>query len=357
MSCPDSEPFCPFDCSSLANCQGRMGPDHNQPFIQWRCPTDANGAPGQLVSMRMTATGDPGDNLSCVTTPVCTTGNAIVVFQSGNLPFPGQAGRCADNGGGDAVVSCATNDGIQGFVGNAANRIDSLSLICRDGTTVATPSQGVGGNAVPPQTAPSSHYITGVRGDTDGDDDDRVTDLVFTAEPLTNFCRGTNLTSARCQSFCRSNPGQCDTALIQFCGDSNNFTQAVCGCALPDSQYPIKQLNQETGLSIPTACDARCQGVQAIPLTNTGQCTVGTICVQNDIDITTVNTSVGAGITLQQNCGPTGPIGGGGTGIDSTLLFFILAGGLLLLIVVLVIAVLLSGTSRRSAERRIVASL
>lgn len=360
MSCPDNDFFCAPNCGSLQNCEARMGQNHNRPFISWICPNDANGAPGQMVSARFTAAGGASDILSCVTTPMCTTGAAAIAFQSPGIAHPGQAGSCADNGGGDAVASCAANGGIQGFLGAAGSRIDNLSLVCADGTQVATVSQGPGGTVnVPPQTAPSTHYLVGLRGDTDGDDDDRVTDLTFQYQPLTNFCRGTNLTDPRCISFCKNHPGECDANLLAFCANSANFDNPVCGCALPSSQYPISALNIQTGLGIPIACDGRCQGTSSIPLVNTGTCNVGAICVQNDIDISAVSSTIGSGITLEQNCGGTGPIGGGGSGlnIDTTLLFFIAAGALLLFIVVLVLAILLSGASKRSSERRLAAAL
>lgn len=342
-----------FDCPGFTQCTGRLGPTFGGPTITWSCPTDVSGAKGVL--QKITTGGDP-DILSCVENAVCSTGNGLVTVINGPMSHPNQAGDCSGNTPNGTVVSdCSTNGGIQGFTGRVGSRIDDITFICRDGTQKhSNTGGGSGGTIVPPLNCPSTHFASKISAEGAGDGGDRAVAVTLTCDPLTNFCKGNNLLTQQCFDFCRQNLGQCDVALIDFCSDSANFDQPICGCALPDSEYAINQLKNQ-GISIPIACDKRCQGTGVIPLANTGQCNIGTVCIQSDIDITAVQSEIGNGITLQQNCTSGGTASGGiaGINIDPTVLFFIISFFLIFLIVVLVVAILLSGSSRRSSERRL----
>ena len=342
-----------FDCSGLTECSGRLGPLFvGEPIITWTCPVDVAGAKGALQSITTGAANN--GRLGCVENAVCSSGNGLITVSGGSLPHPNQAGDCsAGNTPATVVSDCSANGGIQGFTGRVGSEIDDLTFICRDGTPQHSNTTSVGGTTVPPLNCPQTHFASKISSQTDSGS--FAVGITLTCDPLTDFCKGTNLLTQECFDFCRQNVGQCDVALIDYCSDSANFTAPVCGCALPASEYAINQL-KSAGISIPIACDKRCQGTSVIPLANTGTCNVGTVCIQSSIDITAVQSQIGNGITLQQNCSSGGSSSGSGSGalsVNSTTLFFVIAALIVIIIVVLIIAVLLSSASRRSSERKL----
>jgi hypothetical protein len=126
---------------------------------------------------------------------------------------------------------------------------------------------------------------------------------------MTLYCTGNNLQSNECRQFCKKNPGKCDQALISYCADPKNFSVPACGCAMPNSQYPIIQALTPEGLGVPITCDQRC-GINndAIRLINQQQdCTIGTICVANLSDVNVIGSQLQKGITINQNCGNVKP--------------------------------------------------
>ena len=123
---------------------------------------------------------------------------------------------------------------------------------------------------------------------------------------MTTYCAGNNLQTDQCQQFCKANPGKCDQALQSYCLIPANFTQGVCGCALPANQYLLSSLKTPDGEAIPISCDQRC-GVndQAIRLQGQPDCEIGSICVADltDVTINLLQSQIQSGITINQNCG------------------------------------------------------
>ena len=128
----------------------------------------------------------------------------------------------------------------------------------------------------------------------------------MTSVPLSQICVGDALSTDMCTTYCGNNPGVCEAALNDFCGTPANFALPLCGCHLPASQYPLLNIKTLNNQAIPVSCDKRCQDPKAIPKQGISACAIGVVCIQSGIDITAVQSTVGGGITLSQNCGNTG---------------------------------------------------
>lgn len=136
-----------------------------------------------------------------------------------------------------------------------------------------------------------------------------------------NYCTGANLLTQDCQNWCKNpnNIGKCDIALRNYCGQ---FTYAnappVCGCALDNSQYPLKNsaVQTDTGATVPTKCDRKCDSDDAVKLAGQQDCQIGAVCIISNVDISLVQSSVLGSIEVKTECG-----GGGGSSNDLISLF------------------------------------
>nr|WRK65189.1 transmembrane domain containing protein [Marseillevirus futianmevirus] len=105
---------------------------------------------------------------------------------------------------------------------------------------------------------------------------------------------------------CKLFPGSCSSFLSGFCQalSREDMTQGqvyadVCGCYMPESQYPFSD-------KVPRPCDPICNLPNAIPFATPGsdseeRCT-DTVCILDNISIDVKNSS-GGKIALNQLCG------------------------------------------------------
>lgn len=123
---------------------------------------------------------------------------------------------------------------------------------------------------------------------------------------MTSYCKDKKLSTPECGQFCRNNPGKCDDALKQFCSKSENITDPVCGCALPDKYYILKTEGITTpgGVDVPISCDRRCgTNKDAVRLLGQQDCKINAICVVNLRDVKFVEGQLNPNIEIRQNCG------------------------------------------------------
>lgn len=303
-----------------------------------------------------------GTYITQLTTGECTTCGAPLVgclqqvrCSDGSLLI-GSAGNCttATN---QTVADCSgLKKGIAGFGGRSGSAMDQLRVICGNGDTAATPPFNNGGNQFQTRTCPTqTHRMSTLRVRSAGGLDDRVVDMEATCNPLQNICIGSALNDPACFEFCNTNAGACDSELLAYCSDPTNFGKPVCGCAKPSSQYAtLNLISQSSGIALPVACAAECASALAIRTATSGTCSVGTVCVQNDINITAVQSQLGGGITLTQNCGGTGTGGTTSSFFTSTAFYIILAIIVLLLIAIIVTILVYQNNKnkRLEADRR-----
>jgi hypothetical protein len=273
-------------------------------------------------------------------------------------------GNCPPNSGDEPnaqVQSCAGSSppGVEGFMGRSGEAYDSITTICNDGTALPAPMNfSSGGSPFGPFACPiSTHRLTEITASTGCSGTAPgacVTSMSMTCSPLEAVCSGeTLLTDPYCYDYCSSNIGACDAQLQAICANSANYDLAICGCALPSSQYPLLNLNTSNGVSIPIACDKRCQASGSIPLAKTGTCNIGVVCVQSDINITAIQSTVGQGITLSQNCGSStanNSTSSVTSFITSTAGIIIIAVVLLIIILVIVLLVVSSRNARKKRD-------
>lgn len=160
-------------------------------------------------------------------------------------------------------------------------------------------------------------------------------------------CVGDKLNSKQCISYCQKNPGKCDTELTKYCANPVNYGLEICGCALPFDQYFFNTLKIEKGVTIPTACDIRCNQPNAIRLDEQQNCDIDAICVLdiNSAQKETLKQEFGdAKITINQNCG-SGPHPTIPTNNKKWYLFGII---IIVIIIIIIIIVIVYHNSHKS---------
>src|SRR5574338_434775 len=263
----------------------------SDPETSWACPQGAYIT--HLTSGECTTCGNP--LVGCIEQVRCSDGSLLI----------GTAGDCTTDTN-PIISDCSgLKKGIAGFGGRSGSNFDKMTVICGNGDTAASPVFNNDGSQFQTQTCPSpTHRMSAIRARS-ANSSSRVKDLEATCNPLQNICVGATLNDPACFEFCNINVGACASAL-----------------------------------SIRTA--------------TSGICNVGTICVQNDIDITVVQSQLGGGITLTQNCGG---VGGGGTtsSFFTSPAFYIILGIIVLLLIAIIIIILVvqnNKNKRLEAERR-----
>jgi preprotein translocase subunit SecG len=335
--------FQPLNCVSVSGtCQALFTPQHSGLNTVFSAPA------GRLIT-KLTLGQD-----SCAMLPGCPNVIGCVenVKDSSGATIAGTAGDCSSNAINLTVADCSAHGGIAGFEVVSGSRYNVIQPVCFDGSFTAIPSpSSVGGNALPQQLCPSgTHYLSSFSLNTQGSD---VTSLTMTCSPLSQFCIGDNLNTPGCQAYCNSNVGLCDAAAHAYCSQTANFDKGVCGCALPDSQYPLIALNNSANTSIPIACDSRCQSTASIHLSNTGTCNVGTICVQASVDVTSVQSSIGKGITISQSCGNSSGGGAGGTSFFTSTTGIIVIVAIVLVLIVIIVIIFIATSSGKKKNQAI----
>jgi preprotein translocase subunit SecG len=335
----------PLNCTSISSaCTAIFHPTHNGVMSTWTAP------PGRLIT-KLTLGQD-----GCGSFPGCPNVIGCIenVTDSSGVVIPGgTAGNCGPNAIHLTVADCSAHGGLNGFNVISGSDYDVVQPICVDGFSTATPSPpSTGGSQqIPPQTCPiATHYLSQITANTNGND---ISSLTMTCSPLSQFCIGDNLNTPGCQAYCNSNVGLCDAAAHAYCSQTANFDKGVCGCALPDSQYPLIALNNSANTSIPIACDSRCQSTASIHLSNTGTCNVGTICVQSDLNISAVQSSVGKGINISQSCGNSSGGGAGGTSFFTSTTGILVIVGLVVAIIIIIIVIFIATSSGKKKNQAI----
>src|SRR5574338_71152 len=313
----------------------------SDPETSWACPQGAYIT--HLTSGECTTCGNP--LVGCIEQVRCSDGSLLI----------GTAGDCTTDTN-PIISDCSgLKKGIAGFGGRSGSNFDKMTVICGNGDTAASPVFNNDGSQFQTQTCPSpTHRMSAIRARS-ANSSSRVKYLEATCNPLQNICVGATLNDPACFEFCNINVGACDSALLSYCSDPTNYGKPICGCAKPASQYAtLNLISQSSGIALPVACDAACASALSIRTATSGICNVGTICVQNDIDITVVQSQLGGGITLTQNCGG---VGGGGTtsSFFTSPAFYIILGIIVLLLIAIIIIILVvqnNKNKRLEAERR-----
>jgi hypothetical protein len=344
-------------CPPGTVCVSQFGPEYaSNPQTTFNCNSNSSTTGGSYISAWTIApNSQAGNALGTIEDVTCNNGQVLSPC----------AGVCPPNVGDEPNIqteSCTSTSppGIDGFSGNSGTRYDVVLTHCNDGTTLPTPpGSSHGGSPFGTYLCPvSTHRLTQITAATGcggvGSSSACITSMSMTCSPLEVVCTGeTLLTDPICYDYCVSNVGACDAALQALCADSSNYDLAICGCALPSSQYPLLSLNTSNGVSIPVACDKRCQATGAIDLATTGTCNIGVVCVQSDINITAIQSTVGQGITLSQNCGSStanNSTSSVTSFITSTAGIIIIAVVLLIIILVIVLLVVSSRNARKKRD-------
>ena len=334
----------------------------SDPQVTWSCNAGHYVVGFDLAPQ---TTGSDNRTLATLTNVTCSDGQ--IISDVAGYPTPSNKlfrVRCVGSDGPNDIK------GIEAMDDFYAGAINSLSITCADGTSVDFPDAPPGCDPAcdPPFFAPggtanglqtcnhATHAITALSARNSYKQGANYTDATaigITCSPLSDICIGDTLTDPRCVSYCTTYTGLCDQALRDYCSQPIHFTSSICGCALPASQYPLLTVPNQSGVVPPVACDQRCQNPAAIPLSNTGTCNVGVLCIQQGIDITAVQSSIGQGITLSQNCGNSS------TGTSSSFLSFftstvglivIIAVVLLIIGIITVILITNANTKKKQAE-------
>jgi hypothetical protein len=343
------------------------------PMVNWTCPT---GTYITKFDVAPETTGSANHSVATIANIVCSNGTPV----SGSAGYPSEAAFLY-------TVDCsgASIPGVGGLDVTFSSTDWSLTAFCADGTPIQFPAYPPGcdppgqGNCAPPFwnnggtpygaqiCNAQTHVLTGISATSSFQECTgiappvcnytNVADISLTCSPLSEYCVNNNLNQERCISYCSANAsaGVCDAALTAYCQQPANYNNPICGCSLSPSQYPLLNIPSYTGVAPPIACDQRCQNPSAIPLSNTGSCNVGVICIQEGIDITVLQSTVGSGITLSQNCSAT--TGGvNGTSLASFLtstsgLMTIIA--IVVLIIGIIIVILIANANVRRKQQEI----
>lgn len=329
--------------SELIQCELTFPPlgSASYPTSQFLCP--AGTYITKLTSGECTQCGNP--YVGCIHNVTCSDGTILVPT----------VGNCTTDTN-EIVSDCSgTHAGVAGFGGRSGSSFDVMTVICGDGTPAATPTfHPSGGTQFTTQFCPNqTHRMGSITATTNSN---RVYDINATCIPLQNICTGATLNDPACFDFCNSNTGSCDSELLSYCSDPTNYTKPICGCALPSSQYAtLNLISQSSGISLPTACAAECAASTAIKLAKSGTCNVGTICVQSNIDITAVQSQLGGGITLTQNCGNSSNSSSTTNNFFTSSAFYIILAIIVVLLIVIIILFLVTNNNknkRLEEERR-----
>jgi hypothetical protein len=350
------------------------------------CTTDPIA--GCMVGDPCSAAGPPIYSSDPVTTWTCPQGTYIIAVNaaSDNNSIPGFVGQfggisCSDGSvvsgcagecptaiGSSGNASCATDGagiiGFSGLAGAALNRIDFYCGMTGDKAPwePSDPFTSSGGTPfceiscpVATHRAVGLSFTTSTYNSSSGTKKEASTPTIM-CQPLNEYCVGNALlTDPACHAFCSSSDalsgGLCNTALLELCSQSQNYGKSICGCALPASQYPILNLTTTNGASIPIACDARCQNALAIPLSNSGTCNIGVICVQASNEVALAQSTVGKGITISQSCGNTTSPTSSSSFFTSTT-FYLILGLVLLIVLVIVVLLIVSSASARKKKQK-----
>ena len=255
------------------------------------------------------------------------------------------------------TCSAAAKERINGWQlsWNNGGAFKDVTVLCQDGELAdgGLAFTGGGASTYGPVACPgSTHYLSQVNAA--GVGNFVVEGLQFVCNPLENFCIGDNINLPECISYCNAQSGSCNEAAIRtYCSMAQNFNKPACGCFLPNSQYAILQLKSPSGIVPPISCDIRCQSAQAIKPAGLPTCNIGVLCVQQGIDITAIQSTIGQGVTLSQNCSQGGGGGGGSTSTSffkSTTFYIILAVVLLLIIVAIIVIIIVSSNSKKKKK-------
>lgn len=351
-----------MSCSTLPNCTNGDPCSSQAPTIVPSAPITKFLCPAGTYATKLTLGSDNSSAPGFV-------GGAYALYCSDGSVISACAGQCPQGTslGPTATASCAgtTPPGISGISGNAGAALNFLNVICNDGTTAEWPADvftGTGGTPFCPITCPpATHrmneidFQTTTFNSSSGTKKEASGPTVYCI-PLSEYCVGnTLLTDPACAAYCSSSDalsgGLCNAALLEVCSQSSNFDKAQCGCALPASQYPILDLTTTSGASIPIACDARCQNALAIPLSDSGTCNIGVICVQASNDVALAQSTVKQGVTISQSCGNTTSPTSSSSFFTSTTFYLILGLVLLIILVIVVLLIVSSGSARKKKEK------
>jgi hypothetical protein len=337
-----------FTCQDGQPCTGQIdGVQHPaDPVTTFACPT------GTYITKISIAPNPSNNDVGAVSGVTCSD-TSTVPGCAGALDQPG---GCA-SGPAYQVVDCAqkTPPGIIGFGGRSNDDTDYayLTPICADGHQALTGFDTGGAVFNDIQCPQATHRLTSVTFSSSTGGTNVVTSGTITCTPLSSYCSGNTLISdPACFSYCNAHLGQCDTALKALCAQTANYEQPVCSCALPDSQYPFLGLKSPSGVAPSVACSSKCQSTGAIKLVGTGSCFVQTLCIQSGNDVTAIQSSLGTGVSLAQNCG-------GGTSSNaattSPLAFLTSTAGLLiigLVLLIIIVIIIIIVVSRNKAKRK-----
>ena len=183
-------------------------------------------------------------------------------------------------------------------------------------------------------------------------------------------CKGDNFNKTECKEFCRDNPNECQTELLEYCKDKFHMKQHedVCACYYPPQVYldiaqqfqtewqvPAEHLDQRPGCAYPqckTAFigphDTRECGkyhisscINNIDIDVGGKATIGSVILTNDQECGNVYTKPVTPVTDPKEEDPKEDDEGGeekndggflGTGLSTTLGWYIVSGGALFLL-------------------------
>lgn len=336
-----------FSCNNVdTTCTFDLMTEYNDPQTTLQCSSPTAVINSMQIGTTNTST---SGHLGCIQNVTCSDGEVL----SGVVAST----ACANHADTIQTVTCAGKGGFNGYaVYDDNGAVAGFQPVCADGSIPdGLPTFDNTGTHVGPAVCPDGFYFRSFSMGNGCNDSSCVTENSITCAPLTDFCVGDNLNKGECVSFCNSFPGHCDKELLKYCADPVNFTKPICGCALPSAQYPLLAIQNATGTTVPIACDVRCQAQDHINLASTGTCSVGTLCVQSNLDITAVQSTLGQGITVSQTCTTTtnnGTTTNVASSLTSGTTLYLLIGVILIVIIAIIVIIVIVASSSSKKKKQ-----
>ena len=202
-------------------------------------------------------------------------------------------------------------------------------------------------------------------------------------------CKGDNFKKTECKEFCRDNPNECQTELLEYCKDKATKPEYedICACYYPPRVYmdiadeferewqvPAQYLDHRPKCAYPQ-CKTAVIGppdsapcapqhisscINNIDIDVGGKASIGSVILTNDQDcgnvytkpVTRPATTTSAADTKKEESSDEGNNGGFlGTGISFNLWMAIIGGGIGALILMIAVAWLLFGGQKSRSEK------